>query len=223
MSESYEDYNPNLIKRSSDFVMKIWEEIEQYLILSMGMSNFIKLYCTIDNEDIVLSIEDENSNNILNPLEQKNKIIDKVFKSVYLSFDIHLIVVNSLNDYYINIDDCNYYIFPDKSELDRLEYDDGTIFLEARVSSSIQSIEKLKIDLIRLLCRESQYAVNDIILKKSIDNNFVVDLDAKIEQIIAISKIKKSSFAEAFKKNTEVFITDKENEVINNLIKKGHL
>ena len=217
MYDENEDFSPLVSKRSSDFVTKIWYKIEKHLIKCMGMCNLIKLYCCVDREDITILIEDEFNNEVIPAIEEKNHIRNDILDKILLSFDIQVIIVNSHNDFYINVDDCNYYFFPREDKtIKNIEDDDGTIFFEARASCSIQKIQNLKHEFVKRITKESQYALNDIVLKKNINNNFYVELDSKIEQIISLSIINNITFKDSLKLFAdEIFISDEELKIIN--------
>ena len=224
MYSENEDFSPLVSKRSSDFVVKLWNKIEYHLIECMGMCDFVKLYCCVDREDITIVIEDEDNNAVIPAIEERNYIKNDILDNILLSFDIQIIIVNSNNDFYINIDDCNYYFFPrDGNTIKNIEDDDGTIFFEARASCSIQKIQCLRHEFIKLITKESQYALNDIVLKRSMYNNVFVEVDSKIEQIIALSDIYQITFKESLESFAkEIKINKKELELIQKLF-KGNL
>ena len=219
MKDKFEDFYPHLRKRSSDIVISIWEIVQPYIITCMGMSNYVKLYYNIDADEIIISLEDENKNKIVPMKEFDNPIRDIVYKNALITYDIFMTIINSNSNFYMSIEDCNYYHFPDDYDIDEIE--DGFIFLESNVSSSIENIDKIKHEFVKLLSRETQYAINNSIEKITDENIDIAELDSKIEQIIGLSKIYKITFKESYERYSEELSLDlNEKYYLKKLIKK---
>jgi len=220
VKDIFEDFYPHLRKRSSNIVISVWEIIQPYIITCMGMSNYVKIYYNIDIDEIIISIEDENKSKIIPMKEFDNPIKDAVYKNSLITYDIFMTIVNSNDNFYMSVEDCNYYHFPEDYDLDEIE--DGFIFLEANVSSSLTNIDKIKHEFVKLLSRETQYAVNNSIEKITDKTVDISELDSKIEQVICLSKIYNISFKESYDYyKEELDLVLKEKFYIENLIKKG--
>ena len=151
--------------------------------------------------------------------EFDNPINDIVYKNALITYDIFMTIINSNSNFYMSIEDCNYYHFPEDYDIDEIE--DGFIFLEANVSSSIENIDRIKHEFVRLLSRETQYAINNSIEKITDENIDIAELDSKIEQIISLSKIYKITFKESYERYSEELSLDlNEKYCLEKLIKK---
>ena len=219
MKDKFEDFKPCLRKRSSDIVISIWDIVQPYIITCMGMSNYVKLYYNIDSDEIIISIENENKDKIIPMKEFNNPINDIVYKNAFITYDIFMTIINSNSNFYMSIDDCNYYHFPEDYDLDEIE--DGFIFLEANISSSLTNIHKIRHEFVKLLSRETQYAINNSVEKITDETIDIAELDSKIEQVIGLSKIYNITFKKSYELYSKELNLDlNEKYYLEKLIKK---
>lgn len=222
MIRSLEDFDPTKHKRSSDFIIQLWDIVEPYLITCMGMSNFVRLYYNIDIDDIAISIENEKKKQIIPIVELDNNINDYVYKESNITYDVFLTIENK-EEFSIQIEDCNYYHYPSEENHEDHFYE-GFIFLEAKIYCSLQQITKIKHEFLKFLSKETQYALNDIIENINIKNNKISDLDAKIEQLLIFSKIYNITLKESYEKYSEEIGFDlSEKFYLENILKEGIL
>lgn len=217
---SLEDFDPTKHKRSSDFTFHLWDIVEPYLITCMGMSNFVRLYYNVDIDDIAISIENEKKKQIIPIVELANNINDFTYKDSNITYDVFLTIENK-EEFSIIIEDCNYYYCHSEDNSDDC-FNDGFIFLEAKINCSLQQITKIKHEFLKFLTKETQYALNDIIENIDIKNNKISDLDAKIEQLSIFSKIYDISIKESYEAySEEIGFNIEEKFYVENLMKEG--
>lgn len=171
----------NKIYRSSIYLEKCWNLIEEKFIFYLGIVKNPSISIYLESDKITLSISNK----------EKVFHVETIKKNFYHSlnlceeFTVSILIDNSKEKDIKN--KCSF-IYAKKTNRD---YDEGCVELEGKYNLSIDKYKEIKNELILSLCLEIQYAINKNIFSYDIDKNTnIIDIDSYYELSCCYSKIK---------------------------------
>jgi len=181
--------------RASSLVFEIWSKIEADIFYALGISEEFYLTIYIDNDIIIFT--STNLDYVITTKNIKFSFVHTLTLLTDFSITLNAKIKNS-NKHKIYYDRKSFMYDHNSKE------DEGEVDIQCEIHSNMSSFNEIKSDIISVISKELQYAVNRNVLERNINNNVHVEIDTNFEVVKTISIVKSinmlKSLSEAYNK-----------------------